>query len=147
MDAYYPWDGCSAREWLLRLARLGQGCDQWAALESALSRWERYAAERDVAGRISEERSKLLAEPSLSNQEQLAASLEENWQELFRALARQIIAQEKLRVAVEACRDTYVIETLPFEAEMFVLWLESQAATAREETRMHQLLIDRGKPA
>lgn len=142
MDAYNSEESSSAREWLVRIGRTLAASDLFDALDSALFNLELYETERDLAGQLSFERSRLFGESSQTDAGSLNTLLAENRRNLFSALARQINAQENLRIAVEQCRETFAAASAPFEAEMFLAWIESQAESAREEVQMHQLLID-----
>ena len=142
MDAQFSWQRCTAREWLHRLAETGNRDYLMEAFDSALAHLEHYEAERDAARRLSDERSKLRAEASASKEYHSTRPLDDNRRELFSALARQITAQEKLRLAVNKCSTAGSEQDLPLEREKLLVWLESQAEMAQDEVQMHQLLSD-----
>lgn len=136
MDASYTFLPVSAREYLHWLKDAHSSNDNWLRFEQAIDALQVYTGARAEANLCKTNRMSGSAAASLSS---AAVSTPER-RELFLALARQIVAQEELRLAIASCRQQCEEETLSSDAERFLAWLQARLLEAETEVRMANLL-------
>lgn len=135
MDASFTFLPLSARDYLHWLKEAHHSYDDWPRFERAVDAWNVYTDARAAANLCKANRAPPAAGPLASS----AGSTRER-RELFLALAKQIVAQEELRIAVANCRNP-VDEAIPSsDGEHFLAWLQARLGEAESEVRMDNLL-------
>lgn len=135
MDASFTFLPVSAREYLHWLKEAHCCDDGWLRFERAMDALHVYTDARAAANQY-KARHTSRAAASLSS----AGASTSIRRDLFLALAKQIVAQEELRLAIAECRKQCEEEVLSSDAERFLAWLQARLGEAESEVRMGNLL-------